>query len=168
MLIGFLDKNPKSPTFSLSLPSNLPITPTDFARYLCLIFNYSLSFSKQISSLSSACNYHICHLRGIRYTLNLKTTSVIVTSRVHSKVDYYNSPYLTLLAAKKQIYRLNLLQNSFARSVTELSVTRYLILSPLVDAPPCHSQILRPNFALISKRTFSASHTHLILLPYSD
>ena len=81
---------------SLSLPSNHPITPTDSARNLGFIFDSSLNFSKQISSLSSACNYHIRDLRRIRHTLDLKTASVIATSLVHFKLDYCNSLYLNL------------------------------------------------------------------------
>ena len=110
---------------SLSLPSNHPITPTDSARKLDFIFDSSLTFSKQISSLSSACNYHIRDLRRIRHTLDLKTASVISTSLVHSKLDYCNSLYLNL--PQKQIYRLQLLQNSLARAVTR---TPKLNISP--------------------------------------
>ena len=81
---------------SLSLPSNHPITPTDSACNLGFIFNSSLTFSNQISSLSSACNYYIHDLRRIRHTLDLKTASVIATSLVHSKLYYCNSLYLNL------------------------------------------------------------------------
>ena len=104
---------------SLSLPSNHPITPTDSARKLSFIFDSSVTFSKQISSLSSACNYHIHDLRCIRHTFDLKTASVIATSLVHSKLDYCNSLYLNL--PKKQISCLQLLQNSLACTVTRTS-----------------------------------------------
>ena len=67
---------------SFSLPSNHPRTPTDSARNLGFIFNSSLTFSKQTSSLSSSCNYYIRDLRRIRYTLDLKTASVTATSLV--------------------------------------------------------------------------------------
>ena len=53
---------------SLSLHSNHSITPTDSAFNFGFIFDSSLTFSKQISSLSSACNYHIRDLRRIRHT----------------------------------------------------------------------------------------------------
>ena len=116
MLIGLPQQISKISSPSLSLPSNHPITPTDSARKLGFVFDSSLTFSKQISSLSSACNYHICDLHSIMHTLYLKTASVIATSLVHSKLDYYNSLYLNLL--QKQISRLNLLQNSLALAVT--------------------------------------------------
>ena len=96
MLIGLPQQISKISNPSLSLPSNHPITPTDSAHNLGFIFDSSLIFSKQISSLSSACNYHIRNLRRIRHTLDLKTAFVIATSVVHSKLDYCNSLYLNL------------------------------------------------------------------------
>ena len=56
---------------SLSLSTNPHVTPTDSVRNLGFIFDSSLTFSKQISSLSSACNYHIRDLRRTRHTLDL-------------------------------------------------------------------------------------------------
>ena len=91
MLIGLPQQISKIFNPSLSLPSNHPITPTDSARNLGFIFDSSLSFSEQISSLSSACNYHFRDLRRIRHTLDLKIASVIDTSLIHSKLDYCNS-----------------------------------------------------------------------------
>ena len=93
MLIGLPQQISKTSNPSLFLPSNHHITPTDSARNLGFIFDSSFNFSKQISSLSSACNYHIRDLRRIRHTLDLKTASVITTSLVHSKLDYCNSLY---------------------------------------------------------------------------
>ena len=87
MLIGLRPQISKISNPSLSLPLNHPITHTDSARNLGFILDSSLTFSKQISSLSSACNYHIRDLRRIRHTLDLKTASVIATSLVHSKLD---------------------------------------------------------------------------------
>ena len=111
---------------SLFLPSNRPITPKDSARNLGFIFDSSITFSKQISSLSSACNYYIRHLRHIRHTFDLKTASVIASSLVHSKLDYCNSLYVNL--PLKQISRLQLLQNSLARAVTETPKTEHITL----------------------------------------
>ena len=76
MLIGVPQQISKLSNPSLSLPSNHRITPTDSAPNLGFIFDSSPTFSKHISSLSSACNYHIRDLRRIRHTLDLKTASV--------------------------------------------------------------------------------------------
>ena len=98
MLIGLPQQISKISNPSLSLPSNHPTTSTDSARNLGFIFESSLTFSKQISSLSSACNYYIHDLCRIRHTLDLKTACVIATSLVHSKLDYCNSLYLNFTA----------------------------------------------------------------------
>ena len=116
MLIGLPQQISAISNPSLSFSSNHPITFTNAARNPGFIFDSSVTFSKQISSLSSACNYHIGDLRRIGHTLGLKTASVIATSLVHSKLDYCNSLYLSL--PQKQISRLQVLQNSLARAVT--------------------------------------------------
>ena len=121
----FLNKYLKSPTvLSLSLPSNHPTTPTDSARNLGFMFDSSLTFFKQISSLSSVCNYHICDLLRIRHTLDLKTASVIATSLVHSKLDYCNPLYLNL--PQKQISSLQPLQKFLARAVIRTPKTEHI------------------------------------------
>ena len=116
MLIGFPQQISKISNPFLSLPLNHSITPTGSARTLGFIFDSRLTFSKQISSLSSTCNYHIHDLHRIRHTLDFKTASVIATSLVHSKLDYCNSLYLNL--PQKEISRLQLLQNSLAPAAT--------------------------------------------------
>ena len=123
MLIGLLQQISKFSNPSLFLPSNHPIMPTDSACNLGFMFDSSIMFFKQISSLSSACNYHIHNLRHLRYTLDLKTASVIATSLAHSKLDYDNSLYLNL--PQKQISWLQLLQNSLARAVTGILKTEH-------------------------------------------
>ena len=75
----FFNKYLKSPAL---LSPFLQIT---IIRNLGFIFDSSVTFSKQISSLFSACNYHIRDLRRVRHTLDLKTASVVATSLVHSK-----------------------------------------------------------------------------------
>ena len=124
MLIGLPRQISEISKPSLSLPSNYPITPTDYVRNLGFIFDSSFTFSKQISSLSSACNYHIRDLRRIKQTLDLKTASIIATCLVHSKLDYCNSLYLNL--PQKQISHLQLLQNFLARAVTGTPKTEHI------------------------------------------
>ena len=65
---------------SFYLPSDLPIIATNSATNLGFIFYLSLSFSNQISYLSSTCNYIPARHR-IRHTLEFKEVSVIATSR---------------------------------------------------------------------------------------
>ena len=56
----------------------------------------ALTFSYQISALSKSCYYHIRELRCLRPYLNFKTASIIATSIVHSKLDYWNSLHYNL------------------------------------------------------------------------
>ena len=124
MLIDLPQQISKISNPSISIPSNHPITSTDSVRNLDFIFDSSLTFSKQISSLSNACNYHIHDLRHIRQTLDLKTAYVIATSLVHSKLDYCNSFYLNL--PQKRISRLQLLQISLVRAVTRIPKSEHI------------------------------------------
>ena len=101
---------------SLSLPNAQPISPTPFVKNLGFIFDSTLSFSKQISSLSRACHYHICDLRRIRHTIDYSTAATIATTLVHSRLDYCNFLYHALPAT--QIKRLQQIQNALARTVT--------------------------------------------------
>ena len=70
-----------------------PILPCSYTRNLGFVFDPSLSFSQQISKLSSFCHYHIRDLRRIRNFLDHKTTATIATSLVNFRLDYCNSFY---------------------------------------------------------------------------
>ena len=86
------------------------------AKNLGFIFHLTLSFSKHISSLSSACHYHIRDLRRIRHTLDFTTAATIATALVHSRLDYCNSIYHGLLII--HIKLLQHIQNGLARAIT--------------------------------------------------
>ena len=60
--------------------------------------------------------------------------------------------------------KLLLFSGIIYQNLLELSQLFNLTLQPLVNVPPTnHSNFLRLNFALISKSTFSSSHTYLNL-----
>ena len=94
---------------------NISLNTTHSARNLGFIFDENLTFSGQISSLYRSCYYHIRQLHSSLY-LDFKTANTIATSIEHSKLDYCNSLYFNLL--KTQISRLQDIQNSLARTVT--------------------------------------------------
>ena len=116
MLVGLPQQLSKIQSPSLSILSSQPITPSSSARNLGFIFDSSLSFGKQISKVSSACQYHIRDLRRIRNTLDFQTAATIATSLVHSRLDYCNSLYCSLPST--QLHRLQLVQNALARAVS--------------------------------------------------
>ena len=102
------------------------------AKNLGFIFDSTryMSFSKQISSLSSACHYHIHDLRRIRYTLDSTTATTIATALVYSRLDYCNSLYHGLPIT--QIKRLQHLQNGLARAVTR--TPKHSHISPVLKS----------------------------------
>ena len=73
LLIGLPQQTSKIVNPSLSRHTTKPIMLSLSAKNLGFIFDSTLSFSKQISSLSSACHYHIRDLRRIRHTLDSTT-----------------------------------------------------------------------------------------------
>jgi len=96
---------------------NSSLNITHSARNLEFIFDEHLTFSDQISAISKPCYYHIRQLHCIRPYLDSTTACNIATSTVHFKLDYCNSLYYNL--PKSQITRLQLIQNSLARSVVK-------------------------------------------------
>jgi len=73
--------------------NNTSFNTTHSARNLGFIFDERLTFSDQISALSKSCYSHIRQLRCMRSFLDSKTTSLIATFIVHSRLDYCNSLY---------------------------------------------------------------------------
>ena len=87
LLIGLPQQTSKIVNPSLSLPITKPIMPSLSAKNLGLIFDSTLSFSKQISSLSSSRHYHIRNLRPIRYTLDSTTaTTIAISLSTHASI----------------------------------------------------------------------------------
>ena len=109
---------------------NISLNTTHSARKLNFIFHKNLTFSDQISPLSRSCYYHIRQLRYIRPYLDFKTANTIVTSIVHSKLDYCNSLYFNL--HKTQINRLQHIQNSLARTVA--NTPKYSHITPVLES----------------------------------
>ena len=80
--------------------------PSLSAKNLDFIFVSTLSFSKQISSLFSACHYHIRDLRCSQHTLDSTTATTITTALVHSRLDYCYSLYHGLPITKKSAFNI--------------------------------------------------------------
>ena len=116
LLIGLPQHTSKIVNPSRSLPSIKPIMTSLPAKNLGFIFDSTLSFSKQISSLSSACHYHIRNLRRIRHIVDFTNATTIATALVHSRFNYCNSRYHGLPIT--QIKRLQHIQNGLAQAIT--------------------------------------------------
>jgi len=109
---------------------NCPVETTHSARSLGIIFDEHLTFSDQISSLSKSCHSYIRALRCIRPYHDFRTVSTIVTSIVHSKLDYCNSPHFNL--PNSQINRLQQIQNFLARTVVKSP--RFSQITPVIKS----------------------------------
>jgi len=94
---------------------DLPLTPTDSARNLGVIFDSNLDFRKHISSICQASFFQIRQLRQIRSSLDKNSAIILANSLVHSKIDYCNSLLFNL--PDSSIIRLQRVQNSLARVV---------------------------------------------------
>ena len=124
LVIGLPQQLSKLSNPSLSMPSNLSITPSVAARNLGVIFDSTLSMSNHISAISKTCFSSIRDLRRIRNTLDSSTAKTIATSLIHSKVDYCNSLFLNL--PKCELDRLQLILNSTARAVSKTPKFSYI------------------------------------------
>ena len=130
LLIGLPQQTCKIVNPSFSLSTTKPIIPSQSVKNHGFIFDSTMSFSKQISSLSSACNYHIRDLRRIRHTLDSTTATTIVTALVHSRLDYCNSLYHG--PPITQIKRLQHIQNGLAHGVTR--TPKHSHISPVLKS----------------------------------
>ena len=102
----------------LCYPNTCSLDTVHSARNLSFIFYEHLTFLTRYA-LSKSCysqsQSHIRQLRCIRPYLDLKTSSTIATSIVHSKLDYCNSLYYNL--SEYQLNSLQLIQNFLARAI---------------------------------------------------
>jgi len=76
---------------TLSMTSNVTITPTNSARNLDVIFDSLFTFSQHISSVSKSCFLSIRDLRRIWNTLDYSSAQIIATSLIHSKIIIMNN-----------------------------------------------------------------------------
>ena len=99
--------------------------PSLSAKNLSFIFDFTVSFSKNISTLSSASHYHIHDLRHIRHTPDFTTITTTATSFVHSHCNtlYYGLP-------TTQIQRLQHILNGLARAV--ILIPKHFHITPVL------------------------------------
>jgi hypothetical protein len=94
------------------------------ARNLGFIFDADLSFTKQISSVSKSCFFHIRDIRRIRNLLSRPIATTLANSLVSSKLDYCNSLYFGI--PQSNIAKLQRIQNSLARAITSTSKRQHI------------------------------------------
>ena len=91
----------------------LPVAPS--ARNLGVYFDSKLNFDEHVTRVVRACNATLVNLWRIGGKLSKKLRTTLVSSLVHSKLDYCNS--LLVGVTKKNLDRLQKVQNAAARFV---------------------------------------------------
>src|SRR5437870_1175424 len=114
LLIGTTQQRSKLTDSSIFF-KNVPLTPTDSARNLGVIFDSNLYFTKHISSICRSSFFHIRQLRQIRPSLDRNSAIVLANALVHSKLDYCNCLLNGL--PNSSIVCLQQVQNSLARVI---------------------------------------------------
>ena len=127
LLIGIPTQLSKMSDAVLHLSSETTVSPIPAARNLGVIFDSNMSMSDHISTLSKISLSQIRDIRRIRSSLDHNTARTIVTSLIHSRLDYCNSLFLNLPVS--QLKRLQFIINSSARAVTR--TPKFCHISPV-------------------------------------
>jgi hypothetical protein len=93
------------------------ITPSDNLKSLGVTLDNNLTFDKHVGNICRSASYHIRALKHIRRSLTLDMAKSVATAIVGSRLDYCNS--LLYGVSKKNINKLQSIQNSLARVVTQ-------------------------------------------------
>ena len=106
---------PKPPLESIYAANEL-INVSDHARNIGVVFDSTLSFERQISTICQSAFYHLRNISRIRKYISYHTTKVLVHAFVTCKIDFCNSLYFGL--SKHLTQRLQYVLNSAARVVS--------------------------------------------------
>ena len=96
-----------------------PLHPTKSVRNLGVWFHSDFSFSKHIQNVCKSCFIQLRDFRNIRQFLTHDAAVSVANTFVSSPLDYCNSLFRSL--SKFNLHRLQSIQNSAARIVTNLS-----------------------------------------------
>ena len=104
-----------TPTFQSEL-NTLSANVTHSARNLGVIFDSDLSFGPQITRVVQTCYFQLRNIARIKSFLSTADLEKVIHAFISSRLDFCNSIYSGL--CKKSISRLQLVQNSAARLLT--------------------------------------------------
>ena len=94
--------------------SKIPLS--DKIKSLGVVFDQRLTFENHVKAVCRTCNFHIKSLRVLRPSLDTGTAEIIGRSIIMSRLDYCNS--LLAFTSKRNIHRLQMVQNQLARVVS--------------------------------------------------
>ena len=115
LLVGSRYALSKAQSFPL-LIDNCPVNFSSQVKSLGVIFDGLLSFSSHINNISRTASFHLRNITRLRSSLSQHCTEVLIHALVTSRLDYCNS--LLCEIPKKQLHRLQLIQNSAAGIIT--------------------------------------------------
>ena len=104
--------------FPIDILAN-PLHPTESVRNLGVWFDSEFSFSKHVQNVCKGCFIQLRDFRNIRQFFTQDAAVSVANALVSSQLDYCNSPFRSL--SKFNLHRLQSIQNSAARIVTNLS-----------------------------------------------
>ena len=105
------------------------LSPSNSARNLGVNFDTDFNFYQHINNVVKNCFYHIRDFRRIRKHLDTNTATAVANALVSSRLDYCNS--LLYSVPKKYIHKLQCVQNTLARIVTQTN--RFTSATQLLD-----------------------------------
>ncbi|KAF7645912.1 hypothetical protein LDENG_00196260 [Lucifuga dentata] len=86
------------------------------ARNLGVIFDSNLSFDAQVTRVTQSCFFQRRQITKIKSFLNFKDVEKVIHAFISSRLDYCNALYSGI--SKRNIHRLQLIQNAAARVLT--------------------------------------------------
>ena len=113
--------------FPINTLSN-PLHPTESVRNVGVWFDSDFSFSKHIQNVCKSCFIQLKDFRNIRQFLTQDVAVSVANAFVSSRLGYCNSLFRSL--SKFNLYRLQSIQNSAARIVTNSS--KYIWITPVL------------------------------------
>ena len=114
----------RTPKPSSLLVCSSPIQFSSSARNLGFILSDDMTVDAHITHISRSAYAALRQISSIRHNLTLHATTTLICSLVLSRLDYCNS--LLINAPKKQIKRLQKIQNSAARLALRIKKTDHI------------------------------------------
>ena len=166
LLIGTSQQRKKlSDVTSISL-GNTTIPVSTSARNLGFIFDSDMSLTSQVNLVCKSSHFHIRDIRRIRNLIPLSIAITLANSLVSSRLDYCNSLYFGM--SKQNIQKLQRVQNSLARAITQTSKYQHItpVLKDLHWLPI--TQRIEYKISLLTFKTImngQPSYLHQYLIP---